>query len=126
MGTVLGIVSTVFDFIIFASFYKIGPEALQTHWFIESILTELLFLFSIRSRSFFWKTKAPSVILVLLSALAASATLIIPFTSIGQSLFHFIAPTAASLGFVLGIVALYFITTEFAKIAYYKLSAPAK
>ena len=126
MGTVLGIVSTVFDFIIFASFYKLGPEVLQTHWFIESILTELLFLFSIRSRGFFFQTKAPSFVLVVLTVLAASATLLIPFTSIGQSLFHFIAPTASSLGFVLGIVALYFVTTEFAKISYYRLTTQQK
>lgn len=123
MGTVLGIVSTVFDFMIFASFYKISPEALQTHWFIESILTELLFLFSIRSRGFFFQTKAPSITLVVLSILAASATIIIPFTSIGASLFHFMRPTASSLGLVLGIVALYFVTTEFAKMFYYRLSA---
>jgi len=122
MATVLGIISTVFDFIIFASFYKLGPEILQTHWFIESILTELLFLFSIRSRSFFWKAKAPSITLIVLSVLAATATISIPFTSIGQSLFHFIAPTASSLGFVLGIVLLYFVTTEFAKMSYYRLT----
>jgi len=126
MGTVLGIVSTVFDFIIFASFYKLGPEMLQTHWFILSILTELLFLFSIRSRGFFFQTKAPSFVLVVLTVLAGAATLLIPFTSIGQSLFHFIAPTASSLGFVLGIVALYFVTTEFAKMSYYRLTVSAK
>lgn len=126
MGTALGIVSTVFDFIIFATFYKMGPEILQTHWFIESILTELLFLFSIRSRGFFFQTKMPSLTLIVLSLLAASATLIIPFTSVGQSLFHFTAPTMASLGFVLGIVALYFITTEFAKMSYYRLTNHAQ
>jgi len=61
-----------------------------------------------------------------LSALAASATIIIPFTDLGQSLFHFTAPTMASLGFVLGIVALYFITTEFAKMSYYRLTNHAQ
>ncbi|MGB2580571.1 MAG: HAD-IC family P-type ATPase, partial [Minisyncoccia bacterium] len=69
MGTALGIVSTVFDFIIFATFYKMGPEILQTHWFIESILTELLFLFSIRSRGFFFQAKMPSSTLIVLSLL---------------------------------------------------------
>lgn len=123
MATVLGIISTVFDFIIFASFYKLGPEILQTHWFIESILTELLFLFSIRSRSFFWRTKAPSFTLIILTLVAMASTIAIPFTSFGQSLFHFVSPTVSSLGFVLGIVALYFVTTEFAKISYYRLSA---
>lgn len=125
MGTVLGIVSTIFDFIIFASFYKVSPGALQTHWFIASILTELLFLFSIRSRSFFFKTKAPSFTLIILSLLAASATIIIPFTEFGASLFSFIRPTASSITFVLGVVIIYFITTELAKIAYYRITTPS-
>jgi hypothetical protein len=86
-------------------------------------LTELLFLFSIRSRGFFFQAKAPSITLVVLSVLAASATIIIPFTNIGNTLFHFMRPTASSLGLVLGIVALYFITTEFAKMFYYRLTA---
>ncbi|MBI5798846.1 MAG: HAD-IC family P-type ATPase [Candidatus Yonathbacteria bacterium] len=126
MGTVLGIVSTVFDFIIFASFYKLGPEVLQTHWFMESILTELLFLFSIRSRGFFFQTKVPSLTLVVLAVLAAGATIIIPFTDMGASLFHFKAPTATSFGFVIGLVAVYFVTTEFAKIAYYRITSSAQ
>lgn len=122
-GTALGIVSTVFDFITFASFYKVSPEALQTHWFMVSILTELLFLYSIRSRKWFFKTNRPSATLMGLSALAFIATIAIPFTSFGQSSFHFIRPSAGSLGFVLGIVAIYFVTTEIAKIIYYRATA---
>lgn len=124
MGTALGIVSTIFDFIIFASFYKISPEALQTHWFMESILTELLFLFSIRSRGFFFQTVRPGGTLMWLSLLAFVSTIALPFTAIGQSLFHFMRPSASSLGLVLAIVATYFITTEFAKIAYYRFTKP--
>ncbi len=46
---VLGLVSTVFDFMYFLLFYKISPEVLQTNWFIASVITELFLLFSIRS-----------------------------------------------------------------------------
>ena len=123
-GTVLGIVSTVFDFIIFAAFYKISPESLQTHWFIESILTELVFLYSIRSRSWFFTTVRPSSPLLLLSLLAFITTIILPFTTLGHELFHFMQPSIASLGFVLALVVAYFITTEFAKVMYYRLTTP--
>ncbi len=123
-GTALGIVSTIFDFITFASFYKISPEALQTHWFMVSILTELLFLFSIRSRRWFFKTIRPSTPLIILTALAFIATIAIPFTSFGQESFHFMRPNLGSLGFVLGIVVAYFITTEIAKIVYYRATMP--
>lgn len=119
-GTVLGIVSTVFDFITFASFYKISPEALQTHWFIVSILTEILFLYSIRTNKFFLKAQAPGITLALLSLSAVVATIIIPFTEFGHTLFRFISPSAQSMGLVLGIVATYFITTEAVKLIYYR------
>lgn len=122
-GTVLGIVSTVFDFITFASFYHISAQMLQTHWFMVSILTEILFLYSIRSRVFFLKARAPSKPLITLSVVAFAATIIIPFTSFGQSVFGFIAPSPQSLALVLGIVATYFVTTEIAKLLYYRIEA---
>ncbi len=119
-GTALGIVSTVFDFITFAHFSRLGAEMLQTHWFMVSILTEILFLYSIRSRKLFWKTKAPSFILTTLSILAIITTVTIPFTSFGQSMFGFIRPSLGSMGVVLAIVAAYFITTEIAKLLYHR------
>lgn len=119
-GTVLGIVSTVFDFITFASFYQIGAQVLQTHWFMVSILTEILFLYSIRTPLFFLKAKTPSAPLLILSIVAFVLTIIIPFTSFGQSVFGFVAPSAQSLGFVFAIVITYFITTEITKILYYR------
>ncbi len=119
-GTTLGIVSTVFDFITFAHFSRLGAEMLQTHWFMVSILAEILFLYSIRSRKVFWKTKAPSFTLTILSVLAIIATVTIPFTSFGQSMFGFIRPSMGSMGVVLAIVAAYFVTTEIAKLLYYR------
>lgn len=123
-GTVLGIVSTVFDFITFAYFSREGAVMLQTHWFIASILTEILFLYSIRSRSWFFRAQRPSLPLFVLSSAAFIGTIVIPFTSYGHSLFGFVSPSLHSLGVVLGIVAAYFITTEIAKIFYYRLSTP--
>lgn len=121
-GTVLGIVSTVFDFITFAYFSKIGETALQTNWFIVSILTEILFLYSIRTRKLFFKTRAPSLPLMSLSIIAIIATVTIPFTSFGQSMFGFVAPTVHEMT-VIGIIVLtYIITTEIVKLVYYRLS----
>lgn len=122
-GTALGIVSTIFDFIIFASFYKVGAAELQTHWFIASILTELVFLFSIRSRGWFFTTVRPSIPLMVLTLLAAIITISIPFTAFGHNMFHFVSPSASSLTFVLALVATYFVTTEIAKVLYYRITA---
>ena len=45
----LGIVSTLFDFIIFGTFQRFGEKFLQTNWFIGSVATELALLYSIRT-----------------------------------------------------------------------------
>ncbi len=113
--TVLGLVSSVFDFIFFRLFFHASPGALQTNWFIESILTELVFVFSVRTRLPFWKAKRPSMSLLVLSVGAGMATLILPFSRLGQTLFHFLAPTPVALGLTLSIVVMYFFTTEAVK-----------
>ncbi len=120
-ATILGIVSTMFDFLFFAFFYKISPEVLQTYWFMGSILTELFFLFSIRTRYFFAKATPPSKIMVILTSLAATITVTLPFTSIGKSVFKFAHPTPQYLAITFGLVIAYLITTEIVKLAYNKI-----
>ncbi len=121
-ATVLGVVSTVFDFIFFGLFYRISPEVLQTNWFIGSILTELVLIFSIRTRRPFWRATRPSPILFWLSVTAFAATIWIPFTSVGTNVFHFVTPTSHDLWLILGIVGVYFVVTETVKLASYRLS----
>ncbi len=124
-GTILGIVSTVFDFITFAYFYRLGETALQTNWFIVSILTEILFLYSIRSNKIFYKARAPSFPLMILSILAIVLTVALPFTSFGQSVFGFVPPSTHFMVVIGLIVVTYFIATETAKLLYYRLTATA-
>lgn len=120
LATVLGVVSTSFDFIYFALFYRMSPEILQTNWFIGSILTELLFLFSIRTRLPFLKAARPSRTILWLTGIAAVVTVALPYTAVGQNVFHFAAPTTAHLMLILGIAIVYFIFTESAKLLYYR------
>ncbi len=112
----LGTVSTIFDFIFFGVFSHISIPVLQTNWFIGSILTELVLIFSIRSRRPFWRAQRPASILFWLSFLAAVVTVVIPFTTFGQRVFHFIAPSPMILLLTVGIVAVYFVTTETVKL----------
>lgn len=119
LATILGVVSTVFDFIFFALFRSV-PVVLQTNWFIGSILTELVFIFSVRTPSFFLHARRPSRPLLWLTVTAALITVGLPFTGIGQSLFHFRPPTGPALGVILGLVLCYFIATEVVKLLYYR------
>ncbi len=116
----LGLVSTVFDFIFFFIFYKHSPANIQTLWFIESILTELLLIFIIRTRHVFWRAKRPSFALVVLTALAAVATLAIPFMSFGHTFFHFVNAPLYGILIVLVLVAGYVAFSELVKLIYFK------
>ena len=121
VATILGFVSTVFDFIFFGLFYRFSPDILRTNWFIGSILTELILIFSIRSKSLFFKTKAPSKILTFLSGLTALFTIFLPFTRFGQEVFKFIPPQNNHLLWIFGVVLSYFIITESIKLIYYHI-----
>ncbi|OGG16584.1 magnesium-translocating P-type ATPase [Candidatus Gottesmanbacteria bacterium RIFCSPHIGHO2_02_FULL_39_11] len=120
IGTLLGVVSSIFDFIFFALFYTISPQVLQTNWFIGSVLTELLFLFSIRTRLSIFKAKPPSLILVILTGLAFLTAIILPYTLLGRTLFSFVPPTPNYLITILAVVLIYFVVTEIIKVLYYQ------
>lgn len=120
LATFLGITSTVFDFIYFAVFRNLDPSGLQTNWFIGSILTELLFLFSIRTHRFILKGIGPAPIILLLTSAAAILTVAIPYTNFGQAIFQFTPPTLNQMLIILGIAAVYLITTETVKVLYFK------
>jgi Mg2+-importing ATPase len=121
IATILGFVSTVFDFIIFGLFYRISPAVLQTNWFIGSILTELVLLYSLRTRKLFFKAKLPSLAILVLTILAGGATLLVPFTAFGASVFQFVRPNGAHLLIIAALVVLYFVATETVKLAYYRI-----
>ena len=107
-----GLVSTVFDFIFFGVLRMFGPLTLQTGWFVGSIVTELLFIFSMRTRRLFFKAVPPTWPVVLLAGLAGFITVGLPYTAFGQSMFRFIALPVPILGLVPGISLLYLTTTE--------------
>lgn len=120
--TFIGLVSSVFDFIFFALFSRISPEVLHTNWFIGSILTELALIFSVRTKLPFFKAQHVAPVLLWLSAVAAGATILIPFTRFGREIFKFTPPTLNHLLLILFIVGVYFIITEIVKHTYYRLT----
>lgn len=120
IATILGFISTIFDFIFFGLFYQISPAVLQTNWFIGSILTELALLYSLRTRQPFYKAKRPPWIIIALTSIAALVTIIIPYSPLGISFFQFTPPTVRDMLTILGIVISYFMITEGVKLAYYR------
>jgi len=117
---VLALISTIFDFIFFAIFNSQQPAVIQTLWFMESILTELILIFIIRTRHQFWKAKRPSTILIFLSAIDAVFIVLLPFFPFGREFFHFIIPPAIPMLIVFGLLLLYASASEATKLLYFK------
>jgi Mg2+-importing ATPase len=122
ISLLLGIVSTLFDFIFFAAFRHSPPTLMQTSWFMGSVLTELVLIFSIRTRFIFWKAKAPHSLLITASLIAAGITILLPFSFIGHSLFQFAVPNWGSIKLIVFIVCGYFIANESIKLLYYRFT----
>lgn len=122
----LALVSTVFDFLFFSIFYKQPPANIQTLWFIESILTEIVLIFVIRTRGLFYKAKKPGFWLATLTILDGIIIVALPFLGIGQSWFHFVAPPLIPLLVVFFLVGAYFIMSEGVKLVYFRSKKPRK
>ena len=134
----LGPVSSIFDFLTFFTmlfvFLPIIPAAtllanpeysqhlFQTAWFIESLCSQILVVFVIRTRRRpFWKSR-PSKYLVISSIVILTFALVVPLTPLGE-VFGFVAPPPlfyAALALLLGA---YLVVAELVKGWFYKRNA---
>jgi len=108
-----GLVSSIFDFVTISSLVYLlqaGPELFRTGWFIESVMSEILVTFSIRTRRRFYKSR-PSNLLIAASVIMASMTLFVVYSPLGL-FFEFVRPPLWFLGLIFGILACYFFLVE--------------
>ena len=116
-----GIISSIFDLItIFSLVYLLqaSQELFRTGWFIESVLSEILITFSIRTRRRFYESK-PSSLLVAASGIMILMTLIIVYSPVG-SFFELVHPPLWFLGLIFGILIVYFFIVESIKHIYFR------
>ncbi|MEK7625519.1 MAG: magnesium-translocating P-type ATPase [Patescibacteria group bacterium] len=119
---VFGLISSVFDlttFYVLFSVFHLPAASFQTGWFIESLATQTIVIFSIRTRRFFLKSR-PSRYLVITSLLVVSFGFLIPYTFIGDY-FNFEPLPAKVIMTIAGIVVLYLVVVESAKAIFYRL-----
>jgi Mg2+-importing ATPase len=125
----LGPVSSVFDFLtffimlfVFLPFVTVAQKAplFQTAWFLESLATQTLVIFVIRTRhSPFWKSK-PGRLLTLSSIAIVAVALIIPYTFLGDQYFSFVHPPPLFFAILAGLVGPYLVLAEVVKRLFYK------
>jgi len=108
-----GVISSIFDFItisLLVYLLNASPELFRTGWFIESVMSEIIVTFSIRTKRRFYKSR-PSNMLIATSVIVASIAIILVYSPIGL-FFEFIQPPLWFLGLIFGIVACYFLIVE--------------
>ena len=113
---VLGPVSSLFDFLTFfalLSLFGAGQAMFQTGWFIESLATQCLVIFIIRTRGVPWRSR-PHPLLTGLTLGAVFVGLLIPLTPLGR-LLGFVEPPPGFYVFLVGAVAAYLLLVELVK-----------
>ncbi|MBI5626450.1 MAG: magnesium-translocating P-type ATPase, partial [Nitrosomonadales bacterium] len=111
---VVGPVSSVFDFLMFFILLKVfdaGEMLFHTGWFIESIATQVLVIFIIRTRGNPFKSR-PAIALTLTSTLVVLIAAALPFTPFASHL-GFVAPPPLFYVILPVIVLCYLTTVEF-------------
>lgn len=116
-----GIISTVFDMILILVITSVTSSAIlfRTTWLIESVLTELVATFSLRTPRLFFKSKQ-SPLMLLSSLVPFLFILIIPFTAIGEQFFGMTPPSINVLIIVFALVATYLGALELLKRRYFQ------
>lgn len=121
-----GLISTVFDFLMFGMLiwvFNASAEEFRTAWFIESLLTEVLIIFVIRTRGWFFRSR-PHPVLLLNAFLVVVFSFSLPYLPISE-ITGFTPLSSNYLGAVVGISFLYIITTEAAKGIFYHHIEPS-
>ncbi|TAK48912.1 MAG: magnesium-translocating P-type ATPase [Xanthobacteraceae bacterium] len=113
---VMGALSSLFDIATFAlllGLFKAGADMFRTAWFVESMATQILVIFLIRTAAGAW-TSRPHWRLVVSSMGALAAALAIGLTPLGRA-FGFVDLPPPILAAVVAIVAAYLGAIELVK-----------
>ncbi len=124
---IIGPVSSLFDFLTFYVLLALlhADEALfQTGWFIESLATQVLVIFVIRTRGN-PLTSRPHPALAATSFAVVLAGLILPFTALGHY-FGFTAPPGEFFAIVATLALVYLAIVEVTKRIFYARLAPTR
>ena len=123
---VFGPISSIFDFLTFFIMryvFNATEPLFQTAWFIESLCTQTLVVFVIRTRRTPFFRSKPGRLLLFSSlsvvSLALILPLILPFTPLGPA-FHFVVPPFLFYIVLAVLIVVYLMVAEIIKTWFYK------
>ena len=111
---VMGPLSSLFDLATFALLLRgfgVTPEVFRTAWFVESITTQILVIFLIRTAGPVWRATPPHPVLVATSLGALAIALFLALGPFGPALGFAPLPVAVQ-AVLLGLVAAYLAAAE--------------
>jgi Mg2+-importing ATPase len=118
---VIGPISSVFDFLTFYLMLAVlhaDEKLFQTGWFVESLCTQVLVIFIIRTKGNPFKSR-PHPILAAVSIGIVICGTVLPFTPIGK-FFGFVAPPVKFYLVLAVMVVIYLTFVELTKQAFYR------
>jgi len=121
--SVFGPVSSIFDFITFwvmLSLLHAGAAKFRTGWFVESIATQTLVIYAIRTRRVPFFRSRPSAPMLIVPISAAVVGGVLPFTPLARVLGFTPLPILFFLVLV-GMIATYLLLVEVAKTRFYRV-----
>lgn len=115
-----GLLSSVFDFTTFGILlfiFHANESIFQAGWFLESILTQVLVVYVIRTRLVPFKESRPSAALVASTLTVVVIALFVVLSS--STLFHFGQLSLVQSGILMAIVVVYLVCAELIKHRFY-------
>ena len=120
--SVFGPISSIFDFLTFwvmLSVLHAGHVEFRTGWFVESIATQTLVIYVIRTRRIPFFKSRPSLPMLLVPTGAALVGAILPYTGLAN-LLGFTPLPATFFLLLFGMVVFYLLLVELAKTRFYR------
>jgi Mg2+-importing ATPase len=117
-----GPISSIFDFLTFfvmVFVFKASAPLFQTAWFVESLFTQTLVIFAIRTRKIPFYRSKPGKLLLLNIMVILILALALPFTFVG-TFFSFVALPPNFLLILAAFIIVYLGLVELMKIWFYR------
>lgn len=126
--SVFGPVSSIFDFVTFwvmLVLLRAGHVEFRTGWFVESIATQTLVIYVIRTRRVPFLRSRPSRAMLLVPTGAALVGAILPFTGLAH-LLGFSPLPASFFAWLFAMVVVYLLLVEVAKTRFFAVPRPRR
>jgi len=120
--SVFGPISSIFDFVTFwvmLSLLHAGHVEFRTGWFVESIATQTLVVFVIRTRRVPFLRSRPSLAMAIVPTAAAAVGAVLPYTGLAH-LLGFTPLPAKFFLWLFVMVIVYLALVEYAKTFFYR------